>query len=50
VAKPGKIALTTNDKTNNPLFLFVNALEVNPPQQGSPGVTYFGPGIHNIGT
>ncbi len=49
VAKPGKIALTTDDITSNPLFLFVNPLEVNPPQQGSPGVTYFGPGIHNIG-
>ncbi len=50
VAKPGKIALTTDNNSSNPLFLFVNPLEVNPPQQGSPGVTYFGPGIHDIGT
>jgi len=29
---------------------FANPLEVNPPQQGAAGVTYYGPGAANLGT
>jgi hypothetical protein len=31
---------------NNPLHLFSNPIEENPPKPGDPGVVYFGPGIH----
>lgn len=49
VARPGTIALTINGSLSNPLFIFANPPEVNPPRQGDPGVTYYGPGIHTIG-
>ncbi|MGC8640330.1 MAG: glycosyl hydrolase family 28 protein, partial [Isosphaeraceae bacterium] len=31
---------------NNPLLIFANRPETNPPKQGDPNVVYFGPGIH----
>jgi hypothetical protein len=30
------------------LAIFANPLEVNPPKDGDPGVTYYGPGVHNV--
>lgn len=50
VRKVGTIALTLNGNFNNPLFIFANPPEVNPPKPGDPGVLYYGPGVHNIGT
>ncbi len=44
--KPAKISIEPDGK-NEPLLLFANALEVDPPQPGDPNVVYFGPGIHN---
>jgi hypothetical protein len=38
------------DAKNGPLLLFANPLEVNPPTPGTPGVVYYGPGLHtNVG-
>ena len=33
----------------DPLLLFANPLEVNPPKEGDPNVIYFGPGRHHAG-
>lgn len=42
---PQKLYIEINNLPH--LALFANPLEVNPPQQGDPGVIYFGPGNHN---
>ena len=34
------------DAKNGPLLLFANPLETNRPTPGTPGVVYFGPGLH----
>jgi hypothetical protein len=34
------------DGRKGPLLLFANPLEENPPQPNTPGVIYFGPGVH----
>jgi hypothetical protein len=44
---PQKLYIEINNLPH--LALFANPLEVNPPQQGDPGVVYFGPGNHNPG-
>jgi hypothetical protein len=41
--------LVINEDRENPLFLFVDPLEENPPQENDEGVLYFGPGIHDLG-
>lgn len=33
----------------HPIFIFANPPETDVPVKGSPGVHYFGPGVHNIG-
>ncbi len=38
-----------NDNEEQPLFLFIDPLEVDPPSDGDEGVLYYGPGIHDIG-
>jgi hypothetical protein len=40
--------LIINDDKKQPLFLFVDPLEENPPSDGDEGVIYYGPGIHDI--
>jgi hypothetical protein len=42
---PRKLSIEP-DGINNPLLLFANRPETNPPKQGDPGVIFFGPGIH----
>ena len=34
----------------NPLLIFANPPEVDVPDPSAPGVTYFGPGVHDLGT
>jgi hypothetical protein len=34
----------------DPLLLFANPIEENPPREGDPGVVYFAPGRHDAGT
>lgn len=34
------------DAKKGPLLLFANPIEVNPPTPSTPGVVYFGPGLH----
>lgn len=41
--------LVINDNKEQPLFLFVDPLETNPPKDGDEGVLFYGPGIHDIG-
>src|SRR5581483_9267423 len=45
---PCKLSIEPEGK-KGPLLLFANALEKNPPKQGTPGLIYFGPGIHKPG-
>ena len=47
LALPLNLSIEVNGRSN-PLFLFANPLEVNPPAPGTPGVVYFGPGITNL--
>ena len=42
---PAKLSIEPEGK-KGPLLLFANPLEENPPLNSSPGVIYFGPGIH----
>lgn len=48
LSTPRKLSVEINGRSN-PLFIFADAPETNVPTQGSPGVVYFGPGVHNIG-
>jgi hypothetical protein len=43
--KPAQLSFEPAGK-RNPLLIFANALETDAPKPGSPGVVYFGPGIH----
>lgn len=45
IKKPCKLSIEP-DGRREPLLIFANSLEVNPPKQGDPQVIYFGPGIH----
>jgi hypothetical protein len=49
LTKPVKLSLELNGSTQYPLFLFANPLEVDPPTPATPGLRYFGPGIHTVG-
>lgn len=50
VSLPGPCKLSIEpDGKKGPLLLFANALEKDPTRQGTPGVIYFGPGIHRPG-
>jgi hypothetical protein len=42
---PRKLSIEPHE-INEPLLLFANRPENNPPKQGDPNVVYFGPGIH----
>jgi hypothetical protein len=46
--RPHKISIEPDGK-NGPLLLFANPLETDVPTQGTPGVIYFGPGLHKPG-
>jgi hypothetical protein len=45
---PSKLSIEPDGK-KGPLLLFANPLEQNAPLSNSPGVIYFGPGIHEAG-
>jgi hypothetical protein len=45
---PRKISVEPDGK-KGPLLLFANPVEVNRPRPGTPGVVYFGPGVHKAG-
>ena len=47
---PRKISVEFDKDIYHNLFLFANPVETNAPHEGDPGVTYFGPGIHEAGT
>ena len=48
LGSPRKISVEP-DGRKGPLLLFANPMEDDPPKAGSPGVTYFGPGLHQPG-
>jgi hypothetical protein len=48
--RPRKVSVEFDGDIYHNLQLFANPLEVNPPHQGDPGVTYYGPGTYNAGT
>ena len=43
--KPTKLSIEPDGRFE-PLLLFANPVETDPPQRGDPNVIYFGPGIH----
>ena len=43
--EPCKLSIEPDD-VREPLLIFANPLEADPPRPGDPGVIYFGPGIH----
>jgi len=43
--QPRKISIEP-DGVREPLLVFANPLEIDPPRKGDPGVIYYGPGIH----
>ncbi|MFH6768823.1 glycosyl hydrolase family 28 protein [Gaetbulibacter aquiaggeris] len=45
ISKPCKLSIEPDGRLE-PLLIFANPLEINPPKQGEPSVIYFGPGIH----
>lgn len=45
---PCKMSIEPDGK-KGPLLLFANALEKDPPTQGTPAIIYFGPGTHRPG-
>ncbi len=50
LALPGPRKLSVEpDGKKGPLLLFANPLEEHPPKPGTPGVVYFGPGVHQAG-
>lgn len=46
----GSSCTESNVDLKNPLLIFANPPEANVPQPGTPGVHYFGPGVHDLGT
>lgn len=45
INKPCKLSIEPDGRLE-PLLIFANPPEINPPKQGDPSVIYFGPGIH----
>jgi hypothetical protein len=45
IYKPCKLSIEPDGRIE-PLIIFANPPEVNPPEKGDPDVVYFGPGIH----
>lgn len=46
---PCKLSVEPNHLINHPLFIFADAPETDAPDPDTPGVRYFGPGLHTIG-
>jgi polygalacturonase len=49
LSKPGNFFIEINGSRDNPLFLFANPIETDPPAPDDPNVVYFGPGVHAPG-
>jgi hypothetical protein len=55
ITRPGqyyvmvKAAADEHHDFDHPLFIFANPPETQAPTEGSPGVHFFGPGVHDIG-
>lgn len=47
IDSPQKLYIEINDLPH--LAIFADAPETNIPKEGTPGITYFGPGVHNPG-
>jgi hypothetical protein len=45
---PAQVTVEVNGDDIESLHLFANPWDENPPKEGDPGVTYFGPGIHEV--
>jgi hypothetical protein len=45
---PTQLSIEPDGVLQNPLHIFANPLEVDPPAAETPGVRFFGPGIHTI--
>jgi hypothetical protein len=48
--QPRKLSVEFDNDLYHNLFLFANNIDLKPPKEGDPGVTYFGPGFHDAGT
>lgn len=46
----GSTCTESNVDLRNPLLVFANPLEADVPQANKPGIHYFGPGVHDLGT
>jgi hypothetical protein len=46
---PGAYCVEVNDDLHHVLMLFANPPEPTPPTPNDPGVTVFGPGVHDVG-
>jgi hypothetical protein len=49
ISSPKKLFIEIEGMYEHPLFIFANPPEVDVPDRNDPTVTWFGPGIHNIG-
>lgn len=49
LTQPANLYIELDAKPREPLFVFANPLETNPPAKGAPGVLYFGPGVTDLG-
>jgi len=47
--EPAKLSVEPNGSVLAPLFIFANPPEKNQPKPNTPGVHYFGPGVHTLG-
>lgn len=50
VTKPGKYIVMINDTEVRPCHVFVHPVDRTAPSASAPGVVYYAPGTHNIGT
>jgi hypothetical protein len=50
VQRPEHLTVLLDDSDRSPLHLFIGEPETDVPRPGDPGVTFFGPGVHEIET
>jgi len=48
--KPAQLTIEINNDIHRAIHLFANSLEEDPPKLGDPGVRYFRPGVHMVGS
>ena len=49
LTSPGNFVVWFNNSRRQPLFIFAGPREPEAPKPGTPGVVYFGPGVHSPG-